>query len=197
MTAAESFPAGAVCRSTRLEAVFADCFARSERTRLIGGAAEPLYVPAGEPHEGEVADCHRLYYREDYFASALHEVAHWCIAGPERRLRRDFGYWYAPDGRDPGQQAAFQAVEARPQALEWCFAQACGFPFQLSLDNLQGGDAARDSERAFACAVRQRAIALKESGLGPRPRRFFEALAAVFGTGLTLAQLEFGPGGKL
>ena len=98
----------------RLEQVFMRCFGSSLCTRLQGGAAEPLYQPA--TLEG---DYHVLYYRADYFASALHEVAHWCIAGEIRRQQTDFGYWYAPDGRSPAQQRAFERVECRPQALEW------------------------------------------------------------------------------
>lgn len=125
MTVAERVaPAATVSfRSRRLEAAFAACFARDYNTRLLGGADEPVYIPAGEDWAAGATAYHRLYYREDYFASALHEVAHWCIAGRERRLRRDFGYWYAPDGRDAARQAAFQRVEVAPQALESCFAR--------------------------------------------------------------------------
>lgn len=191
MTAAARIGRDDLFQSSRLEQVFADCFADSERTRLLGGAREPLYVPAGEVQEDRVEDWHRLYYREDYFASALHEVSHWCIAGRERRRQRDFGYWYAPDGRGPEQQAAFQAVEVKPQALEWCFAQACGFPFQVSLDNLDGGDEARASEAAFRAAVIERANWLREHGLPPRAQQFFDALARTFATGTTVASLEF------
>lgn len=183
MTAAVPVPWRAGFCSARLEAVFAGCFAGRENTRLLGGAREPLYVPAGEAEGGMAARHHRLFYREDYFASALHEVAHWCIAGAERRLLRDFGYWYAPDGRSPEQQAAFQAVEVAPQALEWWFARACGYPFRVSLDNLAGGEAARRSEAAFKDAVTERANALREHGLPPRARRFFDALAREFATG--------------
>ena len=66
--------------AARVEQVFNDCFAHSCNTRLCGGADEPLYQPAATP-----AGFHALYYRGDYFASALHEVAHWCIAGAQRR----------------------------------------------------------------------------------------------------------------
>ena len=99
--------------SRRLEEVFNRCFLLTENTRLVGGSAEPLYRPAGDGQEQ-----HLLYYREDYFASALHEVAHWCIAGEARRQLVDFGYWYAPEGRDSQQQRAFESVEVKPQALE-------------------------------------------------------------------------------
>ncbi|MBN7798858.1 elongation factor P hydroxylase [Parahaliea mediterranea] len=191
MTAAAQVPRSAVFCSARLEAVFDGCFVGPENTRLLGGALEPLYVPAGEPEGGVVARHHRLFYREDFFASALHEAAHWCIAGPERRLLRDFGYWYAPDGRSPGQQAAFQAVEVAPQALEWWFARACGYPFRVSLDNLEAGEAARRSEAAFKDAVTARANTLRERGLAPRARRFFTALAGAFATGARAADQYF------
>ena len=48
---------------------------------------------------------------------------HWCLAGTRRRQRVDYGYWYAPEGRDEAQQAAFFAVEAAPQALESLFCE--------------------------------------------------------------------------
>ena len=89
--------------SRRLEFVFNQCFAATEHTQLRGGAEEPLYQPASG-----AGGMHLLFYREDYFASALHEIAHWCIAGSARRRMVDFGYWYAPDGRDAQQQAAFE-----------------------------------------------------------------------------------------
>ena len=50
--------------------------------------------------------------------SALHEVAHWCIASAGRRRCRDYGYWYIPPPRDATAQTEFFAVEARVQALE-------------------------------------------------------------------------------
>jgi len=125
---------GAAPASAELERVFADCFAEEFRTVLEGGGEEPLYVPSSRPDISP----HRIVYRADYFASALHEVAHWCLAGAERRTREDYGYWYAPDGRDGTQQAEFERVEARPQALEWIFSDACGFDFHLSADNLEG-----------------------------------------------------------
>ena len=87
--------------SERLERAFADCFADKLHTRLQGGADEPLYQPALQQGHSHV-----LHYRADYFASALHEVAHWCIAGTARRRQVDFGYWYAPDGRSGNEQLA-------------------------------------------------------------------------------------------
>ena len=102
-------------------------FAVSDGTELIGGAAEPYYQP-GAPH--------RVYFRADYVRSALHEVAHWCVAGASRRQLPDYGYWYSPDGRDAEQQQAFFAVEARPQAVERCFCEAIGIPFSASVDNV-------------------------------------------------------------
>ena len=73
----------------------------------------------------------------DYFSSILHEVSHWCIAGPERRKLVDFGYWYEPDGRSELKQNEFERVEVKPQALEWLFSEACGIKFRLSVDNLE------------------------------------------------------------
>lgn len=154
--------------SREIEELFDALFLARYRTVLRGGFPEPEYVP-GEPHE--------LRYREDFVASALHEVAHWCVAGARRRRLRDFGYWYEPDGRDAATQAAFERCEARNQALEAIFCAACGHPFHPSTDNLAGGGAASD----FAAAVgRERATWLAR-GLPPRAARFERALRERFG----------------
>lgn len=60
------------------------------------------------------------------------------IAGEQRRLLPDLGYWYAPDGRTAEQQALFEQVEIKPQAIEWLFSKAFGRKFRVSLDNLTG-----------------------------------------------------------
>lgn len=102
--------------------------------RLCGGAAEPFYKAASESTPYAM-----LVYRADYLRSALHELAHWCIAGKVRRALDDYGYWYEADGRSFEQQLAFMQVEAKPQALESIFCEALGIPFQVSLDNLESG----------------------------------------------------------
>ncbi|MFT6102169.1 MAG: elongation factor P hydroxylase [Granulosicoccus sp.] len=113
--------------------LFNQIFLKSYRTRLIGGGDEPEYIPSSD-YNGE----HTVIFTHDYFASALHEIAHWCIAGEQRRQLPDYGYWYAPDGRTDNEQQQFEAVEAKPQAIEWLFSRACGSRFRLSADNLTG-----------------------------------------------------------
>jgi elongation factor P hydroxylase len=172
--------------AARVERVFNDCFADSCNTRLCGGAAEPLYQPAANP-----ADFHALYYRGDYFASALHEVAHWCIAGAQRRQQPDFGYWYTPDDRSADQQRAFEAVECKPQALEWYFARACGYRFQVSADNLALASAGLLDTAAFKRAVLAQALVWQHEGLPIRAGVFYAALRREFGTAVPAAQLDF------
>ena len=99
-------------------------------TCLIGGAEEPLYVPAKS--DGPAI----IYFRNDYASSALHEVSHWCIAGQERRQLEDYGYWYNPDTRDLLTQKKFESVEVKPQAVECVFHWVLGLRFQVSVDNL-------------------------------------------------------------
>lgn len=175
--------------AARLQRVFASCFSGPENTLLCGGAGEPFYAPAANPD-----DPNRLWYREDFFASALHEVAHWCIAGPKRRLLPDFGYWYAPEGRDAGQQAAFEAVEVAPQALEWCFAIACGYRFRISTDNLAAEGGAPADHSAFKRAVCAEAQQRSRRGLPPRALQFYTALELEFGTNVCLTPELFTPG---
>jgi elongation factor P hydroxylase len=158
--------AGELC--ALFDALFLEC----ENTRLCAGGEEPLYVPASASAPA------RIVFRHDYVASALHEVAHWCIAGPERRLLGDYGYWYCPDGRDAGTQRRFERVEARPQALEWLFSDACGLRFRPSADNLHGECAAIDG---FAAAIAAAARAYCRDGLPARAATFRRALAQRFG----------------
>ncbi|MCX2981461.1 transporting ATPase [Halieaceae bacterium IMCC14734] len=165
----------------RLEQVFADCFCDSHNTVLRGGADEPLYQPARRTQQQ-----HQIFYRDDYFASALHEVAHWCIAGAKRRQLPDYGYWYQPDGRSGRQQQEFEAVEALPQALEWHFSLACAQDFHISADNLTGETIDADS---FERQVIKQAQRLCEEGLGQRAGAFRLALAEEFG-GLATPQIE-------
>lgn len=157
-----------------LERIFRECFFAEHATILVGGATEPLYVPSSDV----LREPHRVVYREDYFASALHEVAHWCLAGADRRKLEDYGYWYRPDGRDPREQEEFERAEARPQALEWIFSEACGFPFQLSADNLAG--ALGPSDR-FEQGVRRAKADHLAHGLPARADRFLAALRCARG----------------
>ncbi|CAG67766.1 MULTISPECIES: elongation factor P hydroxylase [Acinetobacter] len=113
---------------------------------LVKGESEPEYFPA---HRHAPA---RIQFAHGFFNSALHEISHWSIAGSKRRLLADLGYWYAPDGRTAEQQALFEQVEVKPQAIEWMFAQAFGRKFRVSLDNLtgEGGDGATFKNNVFA-----------------------------------------------
>ena len=75
--------------------IFDGCFAVDFNTRLIKGDDEPIYLPADDE-----VPYNRIVFAHGFYASALHEISHWCIAGKARRELVDFGYWYCPDGRD-------------------------------------------------------------------------------------------------
>lgn len=173
--------------SSDLERIFNSTF-EAWGCRLHGGATEPLYTPGRDAGELDV-----IRYTRDYFGSALHEVAHWCIAGAERRRVVDYGYWYAPDGRTAAQQQAFERVEVKPQALEWLFNLCCGHRFRISADNLEAG---RGASATFVAAVTTQARAYVgalhrcESGaaLPERGRRFALALCDSYGWDLPREQ---------
>jgi len=149
-----------------LVALFNQTFLATENTLLEGGAEEPFYLP-GAPA--------RIYFRSDYPRSALHEVAHWCVAGARRRQMTDYGYWYSPDGRNAAGQSAFFAVEAKPQALESLFCGACGIDFAPSVDNVE---CEVDSQvlTAFEQRIAHWRQTYQRLGLPPRARRFAEVL---------------------
>ena len=175
----------APCHASVLEQVFAQCFEDRWNTRLHGGASEPYYQPASSAQL-----THSLFYREDFFASALHEIAHWCIAGRERRLLPDFGYWYAPEGRSAQEQADFEAAECKPQALEWIFSRACNYRFRPSIDNFQD-DGEMPDTRAFRQHIVEQVIHWQFAGLPERAMIFFTALSGVYGNDVSFQALTF------
>jgi elongation factor P hydroxylase len=134
-------------------------------TILVGGHEEPFYEAAKSCQPA------RIGFTRDYIRSAMHELAHWCIAGKKRRLQDDFGYWYAPDGRTQVQQELFYSVEVRPQAIEWAFATACGVPFEVSMDNL---NSAVEGSASFEQQVRTQVAHYVERGF---PKRAGEIVA--------------------
>lgn len=151
--------------------IFNRLFQERENTVLVGYAKEPLYRPADQD-----SIFHQIIFTHDYVSSALHEVAHWCIAGKKRRALIDYGYWYYPDGRDQQQQDLFENVEVKPQALELIFSETLGLPFRVSLDNLSGNTIQDTSH--FEQKVRQQAEDYRNQGLPERAEIFNGALIA-------------------
>lgn len=139
---------------------------------LWAGTGEPVYLPATDEQP-----LHQIVFAHGYFNSALHELAHWCLAGEQRRRLEDYGYWYCPDGRNAEQQAAFEQVEVKPQALEWWLAAACGRRFRTSRDNL-GGEATDD--RPFRTAVQLQARRYHNEGLPERAAQAVKLLIQAF-----------------
>ena len=165
--------------SAPLITLFDRCFADSLNTRLVRGFDEPVYLPA-------TADClnHRVIFAHGFFSSALHEIAHWCLAGEQRRQQIDYGYWYAPDGRSVQQQRDFEVVEVKPQALEWILSKSCGHRFRISADNLSGE--ATDPQ-VFKLAVFEQVADYCRQGLPARAETLRQALVAYYGVHSKLA----------
>jgi len=166
-----------------LIALFHDCFLEKHNTQLIRGTDEPLYLPADKenPHN-------RLFFAHGFYASALHECAHWLIAGEERRKQVDFGYWYVPDGRSPSEQQLFQAAEIKPQAMEWILSAAAKFPFRVSIDNLTGSKSETDS---FKLCIYEQVKTYCAKGLPARAEIFRAALCNFYHSPLTLQMEDF------
>ncbi|GAB6034400.1 elongation factor P hydroxylase [Galenea microaerophila] len=157
--------------------LFNQTFLETENTELVCCEAEPIYRPADEnyPH-------HRIIFAHGFFASALHEVAHWCIAGKARRQLEDFGYWYQPDGRNAEQQAEFEKVEVKPQALEWIFSVCADFPFHFSADNLNGEVGLSET---FKQSVLNQVHTYLVEGMPRNAEQFSQVLCQHYGTALT------------
>ncbi|WP_178124465.1 elongation factor P hydroxylase [Spartinivicinus ruber] len=163
--------------------LFNQCFQQSENTILIKGDDEPLYQPQSkDSHQ------HQVIFAHGFFSSALHEIAHWCIAGPKRRLLVDYGYWYQPDGRSQQQQKAFEQVESKPQALEWIFSKAAGIRFFISADNLSGPTIDTTS---FKQAIYQETLKYLNNGLPSRALLFTQQLLDYYQPELNLNRHQF------
>ena len=162
--------------------IFNQCFADEYNTRLEKGDDYPIYLPAFL-EEGGVASnrpYHVILFAHGYYSSALHEIAHWLVAGTERRKLEDFGYWYEPDGRSAERQREFESVEVKPQAIEWVLATAAGFRYFASADNLSGdpGD-----NSAFKRAVYDQVQRYAQRGFLPKRAEILrKALAEFYGT---------------
>jgi elongation factor P hydroxylase len=163
--------------------VFNELFLKSHNTLLCGGAEEPIYAPADKNFLQ-----HRIVFSHNYAASALHEVAHWCVAGENRRLLCDYGYWYAPDGRSTAQQQEFELAEVKPQALEWLFAQAAGLTFRVSADNL---DSSLGASQGFKDNIHYQVGDYLSTGLSSRAQEFVEGLAQATSMYLPLNYSDF------
>jgi len=159
---------------SKLAQVFQDLFYESYRTVLRGGYDEPFYLAPIEGQNGEIR------FRHDFLRSALHEISHWLVAGDERRNQDDFGYWYAPDGRDLSQQSTFFKVEVKPQAIEWTLCETLGLEFDISADNLNPvvsqSETFKAEVEAFKAAIRTQKALYEQEGLPLRARSLVNAL---------------------
>lgn len=165
----------------QLQRIFKRTFLKSHHTDLIMAAAEPLYLPAD--HQTPA----RIYFTRDYPASALHEIAHWCIAGKKRRTLVDYGYWYCADGRDAATQKKFEQVEIKPQALEFLFSLSCALKFNLSADNLS---AELGASAEFKNAVRAQAVDYwQQQNMPADGAVFLRALQTAFNTRVDIQDL--------
>lgn len=163
--------------------LFDQTFFSQYNTRLIKGGDEPIYLPANEE-----VNYHQIVFAHGYYASALHEISHWCVAGTKRRLLEDFGYWYEPDGRDEAQQKAFEQVEIVPQAFEWAFNAAAQKAFNVSTDNLNGFQA---DTATFKKNVHLQVTDYLREGFPERVQQFINVLAEFYQTPLPLTLDQF------
>lgn len=152
--------------------IFNQLFEIDYNTQLIKGDDEPIYLPAFS--EGNATSFHHIIFAHGYYASALHEIAHWCVAGSVRRLEIDYGYWYCPDGRSASKQAEFEALEIKPQALESLFCAAAGFKFKVSCDNLKGDF--EPDHHTFSKQVQTQALQYIQQGIPLRAAKLITAL---------------------
>jgi elongation factor P hydroxylase len=163
--------------------LFDNTFYLQYQTRLIKGDDEPIYLPANA-----CSGDHQIIFAHGYYASGLHEISHWLVAGEQRRKLEDYGYWYCPDGRNEHQQAEFEKVEIKPQAIEWALCMAAGFKFNVSADNLNGVQPCRVS---FQTKVHQQVLSYLVLGFSVRTTQLLKALSDFYKTPWPLTAQQF------
>lgn len=166
--------------------IFEQTFSAQYNTKLVKGDDEPIYLPADQ-----TTPYHRIVFAHGFFASALHEISHWLVAGKQRRALEDFGYWYCPDGRTAAQQAEFEQVEIKPQALEWALCVAVGKPFKVSCDNLHGS--VEPDRHAFRAKIYQQVQHHFEHGFPKRCQLLLKALSDFYQTPWPIRIEQFEP----
>ncbi len=153
-----------------LARLFDHTFSARYAVYMRGGATEPLYLPAIAQQPAQ------LVYTYDYPSSVLHEAAHWCLAGAQRRRSVDFGFAYVPTAaRSAQDQVAFEAAEVRTQAIEWRLSLAAGVAFRLSVDSIGR------NRRPFLERVVQEVQRRLRDGWPRRVQRFAAVLADALG----------------
>jgi len=170
--------------------IFNRTFASEFNTRLVKGGDEPIYMPANTDFEQYVScEYHRIIFAHGFFASGMHEISHWLVAGLARHQLVDFGYWYIADGRSAQQQAEFEKVEIVPQAIEWIICVAAGFQYRVSADNLSGIVIDR---LAFQHKIHDQVRLYLDNGLSPRTQALVAALQVFYNTKpLALADFDY------
>jgi len=167
----------------QLISLFNQLFLPRYNTVLVRGEDEPIYLPSDDQNPNN-----RVIFAHGFYASALHEIAHWCVAGPERRKLVDFGYWYKPDGRTAEEQSEFEKVEVKPQAYEWIMSVASGHKFHFSADNLSSEIGASEQ---FQKNVLNTVHDLLEHGLPERVSVLVEGLCEFSGKeGVSKAEFQ-------
>lgn len=157
-----------------LISLFNETYYNEFNTKLEKGDDEPIYLPSDQQ-----TTHHRIIFAHGFYASGLHEIAHWLVAGEKRRLLEDYGYWYEPDGRTAELQDEFEKVEIVPQAIEWALSIACGIKFDVSVDNLSGIEIDR---LGFKRKVKKKVEYYLANGFSLRTQQFLLALQAFYKT---------------
>ena len=149
---------------SEVAAVF-NCTFSDHSVVMHGGYREPMYIPG--------MDVAEIRYTLGHTASALHEAAHWCIAGRRRRRNTDYGYFYEPPPRSGMHRVRFEDVEIEAQSVEVLLAEAAGSQFQPSADDV---DVPLFLLEAFSSRILERARERRQVGLPKRADKFRVAL---------------------
>ncbi len=85
----------------------------------------------------------------------------------------------------------FEAVEVKPQSLEWFFSRACNYRFQVSVDNFNEETGELPDTHDFCEKVHSQVAHWQLHSLPDRAGQFYQALCQEFSTSIPAAALTF------
>ncbi len=132
------------------------------------------------PADAEVP-YNRIVFAHGFYASAIHEISHWCIAGKARRELVDFSATgIARMGVMPKRKASLKMLKRSRRHSTGCSVLAAGYPLNVSCDNLEGDF--EPDRVVFQRRVHAQVMDYLANGIPERPARFIKALQNYYHT---------------
>lgn len=102
--------------------IFNQCFANEYNTRLERGGNYPIYLPEFMDEDGVPSErpYNVILFAHGYYSSALHEIAHWLVAGEARRKLEDLAIGTSRTDALPNANVNLKVRKSNRKRLNGC-----------------------------------------------------------------------------